>query len=1313
MKTPTDSNDLPLPDDHIAKLKAMLADSNSLPDTEPSQTTDRSRNIGPYKLLQRIGAGGMGEVWMAEQEKPVRRRVALKLIKAGMDSKPIVARFEAERQALALMDHPHIAKVFDAGCDESGRPFFVMEYVKGKPITQYADENHLNIPERLELFEQVCHAIQHAHHKGIIHRDLKPSNVLVMTQDGIPFAKVIDFGIAKAISQQLTDLTLFTFHDQLIGTPQYMSPEQAAGSVDIDTRTDVYSLGVLLYEILTGSTPFAKEELQAAGLERIKKIIIEDEPPKPSTRLSQSMPTIGTLAASRKTDPKRLGLLIRGELDWIVMKSLDKDRKRRYSTPNELADDVRAHLTGQPIEAAPPSRLYQLQKMARKHRAALVVACAIVGALSLGLLGTTISYFRAERMAENERLARIESNDARDKEAMQREAAEFEAYVANLNLAQNAMQNGQWPEAREFLAACPESQRSWEWRFLSKRAKTFIRELPYSAHPPVVSQDKSKVLIFPTDRSIRLIDLGDVSANFSGKEFEFTSDEVSTRHTFQSVLSLDAKTVLIPYLTESDQVVCLIDCLTGQIVLSKSIEEGFFSNSSSNRIDLQSFEVDSSPDLRFLLIHRHLRSTHFMELWDVAQNRRVTTIEGPRGYSRMLFSPDGSGLLAYFRDSSGGLTCYSTVDGTKEFELVGQGFSFSADSKNVLYTDDGRSLLMIDRNGKEVSRLELEHPYTLNEVDIFSPTKNVLVYVNSELRHQDSSRYSVSGVFRWNLTNAKFPDQPFLRNQSSSRYPNRVLTTDIVPVFEGFLDEVSGVTHAFSVNCISINNLERIPVPIVCSYEACFDSDDDRRLCAVANLGSNDPASEYRSLGLSVFPTPSTSIFDPSGVQMGASFLYTNPAYPCDDTYRKIDFVKNASAVLVNIDNRCLYLLNAEECDDGRDQFASAEAKFVLSERRKEGTTTEQSTNPLRGELSNGRLTAFALGQSTPLYQSSDQSQPIIAWTLGSDGVMFVARSDSIGIINTKRGREIVRIPLVSFRCESRKDQVQRTISKLDYSKESQSLFIQFQDGSLEVWDARSITERRTKWRERGEFLGEAAKRIQPLIEEHVPYTQLKDLVADDATMTLQQKLACCQLLDQERLRLEYDSQFEFDQLTGIYPYDPEKIATAIDTLIDEEKPWRQWRMRGEVKKKLISYNWSRSRLEEYLKEIVQSDDPVRWREASRIWNQHPSALIGSGRPNELTAIIELGLGNLANAERDIEEAENRYKEMTQGVDFVGIRPEEEVFFVLLKVLLAVEKGDPQRAKELFEKLSREAAVEDECERLYDQTRAKLNASSR
>jgi serine/threonine protein kinase len=297
--------------------------------------------IGPYKLMEQVGEGGMGVVYVAEQREPVRRKVALKIIKPGMDSKDVIARFEAERQALALMDHPNIAKVLDAGATESGRPYFVMELVRGITITEYCDQHNLTTRERLELFVTVCHAIKHAHQKGVIHRDVKPSNVMVTLHDGKPIPKIIDFGVAKAINQRLTERTIYTQYAQMVGTPLYMSPEQAEMSgLDVDTRTDIYSLGVLLYELLTGTTPFDKQRFRQAAYDEVRRIIREEEPPKPSTRISTLGETGTSISAHRKTDPKRLGQLVRGDLDWIVMKALEKDRTRRYETANDLAADI-------------------------------------------------------------------------------------------------------------------------------------------------------------------------------------------------------------------------------------------------------------------------------------------------------------------------------------------------------------------------------------------------------------------------------------------------------------------------------------------------------------------------------------------------------------------------------------------------------------------------------------------------------------------------------------------------------------------------------------------------------------------------------------------------------------------------------------------------------------------------------------------------------------------------------------------------------------------------------------------------------------
>jgi serine/threonine protein kinase len=381
--------------------------------------------VGPYRLVEALGEGGMGAVFLAEQAEPVRRRVALKVIKPGMDTDAVVARFETEKQALALMDHPNIAKVHDAGTTPAGRPYFVMELVQGVPITDYCDAARLNPRQRLELFIPVCQAVQHAHQKGVIHRDIKPSNVLVVEVDGKPVPKVIDFGVAKAIEQRQAERTLFTRLGAIVGTPEYMSPEQAGASPDVDTRTDVYALGVLLYELLTGTTPLDRETLRRAALAEVLRRVREEEPPKPSTRLSGTNDRLPSVAARRDTEPARLSRLVRGDLDWVVMKALEKDRSRRYETASAFARDVQRHLDGDPVEAGPPSRVYRLRKFIRKHRAGLATAAAFALVL---VTATVVSSWEAVRASRAERRARADALRATLAEAAARaEAAKSRA----------------------------------------------------------------------------------------------------------------------------------------------------------------------------------------------------------------------------------------------------------------------------------------------------------------------------------------------------------------------------------------------------------------------------------------------------------------------------------------------------------------------------------------------------------------------------------------------------------------------------------------------------------------------------------------------------------------------------------------------------------------------------------------------------------------------------------------------------------------------------------------------------------------------
>ena len=454
-----------------AAAAALDPSQISLPQ-EVAQSADEKlgSRIGHYKLLQKIGEGGCGIVYMAEQERPVRRRVALKVIKLGMDTKTVIARFEAERQALAMMDHPNIARALDAGATEAGRPYFVMELVYGSKITDYCDQNELAVSERLRIFIQVCQGLQHAHQKGIIHRDIKPSNILVTMHDGVPVPKVIDFGIAKATEQSLTDKTIFTAYAQLLGTPAYMSPEQMELSgQNLDTRSDIYCLGVLLYELLTGRTPFDTAELLKGGMDEMRRTLREKEPSSPSAKLR----TLGgeeltKTAMQRKVDPRRFPSHLRGDLDRIVMKCLEKNRNRRYETANGLAMDIQRHLNDEPVLARSPSRWYRFQKLVQRNRIVFASGGAVVAALLLGTIVSTRLFFK-ERDARAAEAKLMNAAELRDKEShvallvTQRRFEEAEKLLADIPLDKPSIEvaaelralgdwhatNGHWQEAAE------------------------------------------------------------------------------------------------------------------------------------------------------------------------------------------------------------------------------------------------------------------------------------------------------------------------------------------------------------------------------------------------------------------------------------------------------------------------------------------------------------------------------------------------------------------------------------------------------------------------------------------------------------------------------------------------------------------------------------------------------------------------------------------------------------------------------------------------------------------------------------------------
>jgi WD40 repeat protein/serine/threonine protein kinase len=647
--------------------------------------------IGPYKLLQQIGEGGMGVVYMAEQQQPIRRRVALKIIKPGMDSKQVIARFEAERQALALMDHQNIAKVFDAGTTENGRPYFVMELVHGVPITQYCDDHHLTPRARLELFLPVCHAIQHAHQKGIIHRDLKPSNVLVCLYDGVPVPKVIDFGIAKATGQQLTERTMFTQFGTLVGTLEYMSPEQAEMSqLGIDTRSDVYSLGVLLYELLTGTTPLERNRLREAGFDEIRRLIREEEPPKPSTRLSMSGVALAAISAQRQTEPAKLTKLVRGELDWIVMRCLEKDRTRRYETANGLARDVERYLHDEPVEACPPTAGYRLRKFARKNKKLLTTAAAFAALLLLGVVGSAWQAVRAtqaEAVAnasavratqaeaeananavqaqEKEREANQQRNEAQQKrdevqalnEQLRATQVQLRStlYAAHINLAQHAWKKGGVGRMVELLEQyrpkTGETElRGFEWHYLYRLCHAEI--LTLKGHTGQVAS----VAYSPDGKRL-------ASASYGG------TTKVWDAQTGQELLTLKGGGNSVAFSPDGERLSNgekVWDAQTGRELLSfKGAGDGVAYSPDGTRL------ATGSED-------------NMVKVWDAQTGKELLTLKGHNGHVyTVVFSPDGKRLASGSADNT--VKVWDAQTGRELLSLKDAGFgvAFSPDGKRL------------------------------------------------------------------------------------------------------------------------------------------------------------------------------------------------------------------------------------------------------------------------------------------------------------------------------------------------------------------------------------------------------------------------------------------------------------------------------------------------------------------------------------------------------------------------------------------------------------------------------------------------------
>ena len=679
--------------------------------------------IGPYKLLQQLGEGGMGTVYVAEQEYPVKRRVALKVIKPGMGSGQILRRFEAERQALALMEHVNIARVLDAGTTQGGRPYFVMELVKGEPITKYCDGVHLPIRDRLALFTRVCAAIQHAHQKGIIHRDIKPGNVLVCLQDGQPVPKVIDFGVAKALHQKLTDQTLYTEIGSLVGTFEYMSPEQAElSALDIDTRADVYALGVLLYELLTGTTPLNTKRLRGAAYAEMLRMIKEEEPPWPSTRLTESKESLSGLAARRRTDAGRLTKAVRGELDWIVMKALEKDRTRRYEAARDLARDVERHLRDEPVEACPPSAAYRLKKFFRRHKGPVAAALLVVLALLGGLLGTGYGLLQAEQardLAEaNERTAMAnaaqaaaERNKALAEKARAGHAADgarANQYLAHMHLAQIDYERLHFHRMRDTLDLYRQPPpgrkdvRGWEWYYLDRLCHAELRTL--SGHGQAVtcaavSPDGRRIVSGSADRTLKIWDAS------TGQEIRALKGH--NNMVLSVAFSSDGKWVVSG---GHDAAIKIWDAATGQEVRTlkghSSWVLGVAFSADGERI------VSGSMD-------------QTVKVWAVAtgaETRSVKLSGRPGELVYVAFSPDGKRFVTEHNDVGVQIWDAATARVILTFTRgeVGGSAAFSLDGKRVVIGSRDKIVKVWDATtGKETVTLK-GHTETVTSV-AFSP----------------------------------------------------------------------------------------------------------------------------------------------------------------------------------------------------------------------------------------------------------------------------------------------------------------------------------------------------------------------------------------------------------------------------------------------------------------------------------------------------------------------------------------------------------------------------------------------------------------